>query len=108
MSGPRNLLAAKPTGKLRVDLTSTTLATGSWTSIGTIPAACTAVSIAYTGEGILKFSTNNGTSELPFYVVPGQSIDHLIPLELAKNLTLYARCVDQAVATGELVFNFYG
>lgn len=108
MSGPRNLLAAKPTGKLRVDLSSTTLDTSTWTSLGTVPAACTAIRVSYNGEGILKFSTNAGASELPFYIVPGADMNELIPLELAKSLTLSAKCVDQAVSVGELVFNFYG
>jgi hypothetical protein len=107
--GTRELLAKLPVGKHRIDLTSTTLSTAAWTSlIASLQAACTAISVAYTGEGILKFSSNAGTSELPLYITPGMNHEMLIPLELKKASVIHARCVDQNVATGELVINLYG
>lgn len=107
--GSRELLARLPVGKHRIDLTSTTLSTAAWTSIiAALQAACTAISVAYTGPGILKLSTNAGTTELPLYLTPGMSHEMLIPLELRKNAVIHARCEDKNVSTGELVINLYG
>lgn len=110
MSGPRNLLAELPVGKLRIDLSSTNLDTSSWTTLANAPAACTAMSVAYTGEGILKMAKGSvgNEVELPLYITPGMNHEMLIPLSLAKSLRLSGKCEDQAVTTGELVINFYG
>jgi hypothetical protein len=110
MSGVRNLLAEKPVGKVRVDLSSTNIDTSNWTTLFTAPAACNAVSIAYSGEGILKLAKGSvgNEVELPLYLTPGQAQEFLIPLELAKSLRISGKCIDQAVMTGELVINFYG
>ena len=105
----RELLFRLPVGKHRIDLSSTNLSTGSWTSIiASLQAACVAVSVAYTGEGILRLSNNGGTSELPLYLTPGMDHDHALPLELKKGSVIHAQCVDQNVATGELIINLYG
>lgn len=115
MSGPRTLLAKLPVQKLDVDLSSVTLSTGAWTQILAAASnlkACTALQIAYSGEGILRLSTGDASEEddyeLPFYVFPGGSLDTLIPVEIARLKRLSARSVDQAVATGRLIINFYG
>lgn len=109
--GTRDLLAARPTGKLRVDLSSSTIATGAYTELSSSwPAACTAISVAYTGEGILILAKGGAGSEvaLPIYLSPGMNHEELIPLELAKSLRISAKALDQAVASGELVINLYG
>lgn len=105
----RELLFRVPVGKHRIDLTSTNLATGSWTQIiAALAAACDAISVAYSGEGIIKLSANAGTTELPIYITPGMDHDSPIPLNLKKNAVLHAECVDQDVTTGELIINLYG
>ena len=111
MSGVRSLLAALPKGKVRVDLSSTNLDTSNWVEISSSwPSACTAVSIAYTGEGILMLAkgASAAEAELPLYIAPGMLMDMLIPLELAKSLRITAKALDQAVTSGELVINLYG
>lgn len=122
MSGVRTLLAKVPSQKLRVDLTSSTVATGAWTEILTAAnnlKACTAIQVFYTGEGILRLSrgsagsetgtdSNNVSNEFPFYIMPGGSPDMLIPVEISAGVRLSVRAVDQAVSTGELIINFFG
>lgn len=111
----RNLLAYNPTHKLDIDLSSTTVATGAWTEIDASTAKpCTAIQVAYSGEGILRMSIGDageetsGRNELPFYIFPGGSPDMLIPVEIAHGKRLSIRSVDQAVSTGRLVINFFG
>lgn len=107
--GSRELLYKQIVGKHRIDLTSTTLSTGAWTQIiASLQAACDAISVAYTGEGILKLSKNAGTTDLPVFITPGMDHDHAIPINLAKGAVIHAECLDQNVATGELVINLYG
>jgi len=107
----RSLLAKLPVGKVRLDLVANPLGTGAWTELSSAwPSSCTAISIAYTGEGILKLAkgTAGNEVELPIYIAPGMLMEKLIPLELAKNLRISARCEDQAAASGELVINLFG
>lgn len=109
--GTRDLLASVPTGKIYVDLSSTNLDTSSWTTLSSsLPASCTAISVAYTGEGILKLAKGAAASEseLPLYLTPGMRGDVLIPLNLARATRLSAKCEDQAVTSGVLVINLYG
>lgn len=110
MSGPRNLLAELPVGKIRIDLSLVNLDTSTWTTLANAPAACTAMSVAYTGEGILKLAKGAVGSEveLPLFITPGQNHEMLIPLNLAKSSRISGMCDDQAVTSGELVINFYG
>lgn len=107
----RTLLAALPTGKVRVDLSSTNLDTSNWVELSSsLPASCSAISVAYTGIGILKLAKGAAASEseLPLYITPGMNHEMLIPLNLAKAVRLSGKCEDQAVTTGELVINLYG
>lgn len=107
----RTLLASLPVGKLRVDLTSATIATGAWTEMTpSLPASCSAISVGYTGNGILKLAKGAAASEveLPLYLTPGMNHEMLIPINLAKALRISARSEDVAVNTGELVINLYG
>lgn len=107
----RNLLATLPVGKVRVDLTSSTIATSAYTTMSSsLPSSCSAISVAYSGEGILILAKGAAASEvdLPLYITPGMNHDTLIPLELAKAVRISAKALDQAVATGELVINLYG
>lgn len=113
--GIRNLLAQFPMHKLRVDLTSSTVATGAWTEIlASAPYGCTAIQVAYTGRGILRISKGAagsetvGRNELPFYIFPGASPDMLIPVEISAGARLSLRSADLAVSSGELVINFFG
>lgn len=109
--GVRDLLASLPVGKIRVDLSSTNLDTSNWTTLSSsLPAACSAISVAYTGKGILKLAKGAAASEseLPLYLTPGMNHDTLIPLNLAKAVRLSGKCDDQAVTSGELVINLYG
>ncbi len=109
--GSRDLLAGLPTGKIRVDLVTTPLDTLNWTALSaSFPSSCSAISVAYTGIGILKLAKGAALSEseLPLYITPGMSHEMLIPLNLAKGMRLSAKCEDQAVTSGELVINLYG
>ncbi len=107
----RTLLASLPVGKFRVDLTSSTIATNAWTTMSaSLPASCSAFSVGYTGNGILRLAKGAAglESELPLYITPGMNHEMLIPLNLAKALRLSAKSEDVAVSTGELVINLYG
>lgn len=107
----RELLAKLPMGKVRLSLVASPITTAAWTVVtSSLPAPCTAISIAYTGDGILKLAKGAPGSEveLPLYVVPGMMMEKLIPLELAKALAISAKCLDQNTATGELVINLFG
>lgn len=109
--GARDLLAGLPTGKIRIDLSSTNLDTASWTTLSaSLPSSCSAISVAYTGIGILKLAKGAAASEseLPLYLTPGMNHEMLIPLNLAKAIRLSAKCEDQNVTSGELVINLYG
>jgi hypothetical protein len=107
----RDLLASLPVGKIRVDLSSTNLDTSNWTTLSSsFPASCSAISVAYTGKGILKLAKGAAASEveLPLYLTPGMNHETLIPLNLAKAIRLSGKTDDQAVTSGELVINLYG
>ena len=117
----RTLLAKLPAQRLRVDLTSSTVATNAWTEIlaaASNTKGCTAIQIYYTGIGILRLSkgdagqetggTSRDPNELPIYIVPGGAPNMLIPFEVAAGKRLSVRAVDQAVSSGELVINFFG
>jgi hypothetical protein len=107
----RQLLASLPVGKLRVDLSSTNLDTSNWVELSSsLPSSCSAISVMYTGIGILKLAKGAAASEveLPLYLTPGMVMEKLIPLNLAKAIRLSAKCVDQAVTSGELVINLFG
>lgn len=109
--GARDLLAAKPTGKIRVDITGTNITTAAWAVLtAAVPASCTAITVAYTGKGILKLAkvVSGVTTELPLYLTPGQLMESLIPLELSKGWGLSAKAEDQNVTVGELVINLFG
>lgn len=109
--GVRDLLASLPVGKVRVDLTSSTIATSAYTEISSAwPSSCSAIGVAYTGRGILIIAKGAAASEvdLPLYIVPGMMMEKLIPLNLAKNLRISVKALDQAVTSGELVINLYG
>lgn len=109
--GQRQLLATLPVGKVRVDLSSTNLSTGAWTELSSSwPTSCSAVTVHYTGRGILMLAKGAAASEkeLPIYITPGLNGEMLIPLELAKGIRISAKCLDQAVTEGELVFNLFG
>ena len=108
--GARQLLAAVPVGKLRLDLVANPVTTGAWVAVGTVPAGCTAIAVAYSGDAILKLAkvVSGVTTELPLYLAPGMLMEKLIPLELARGWTLSVECEDQNVASGELVINFFG
>jgi hypothetical protein len=101
------LLAGKPVGKLRHSYVSTNVTTGAWVSVGTIPLGASAVEIYDSSGSVLKCSTDNGTTELPFYILPGAP-GFLIPVRLGKSQTLYLRAVDANATVGQLVINFYG
>lgn len=106
------LLARNPTGKLRVDYTSTPVGTGTWVELSSaIPASCTAVEIFHSNGATLKLSTgsagNEDASELKFYVLPGGT-DGLIAVEFSKGVRLSAKSIQGTCDTGELVVNFYG
>lgn len=109
--GVRDLLASKPVGKIRVDLSSTNVTTAAWATLSSsIPASCTAITVAYTGDGILKLAKGAAASEveLPLYLTPGMEPSELIPLELSTAWRLSAKAVDQSVTSGELIINLYG
>jgi hypothetical protein len=109
--GSRDLLASKPVGKIRVDLSIVNLDTSNWTTLAAaFPSSCSAISVAYTGKGILKLAKGAAASEveLPLYLTPGMNHEMLIPLELAKSVRLSGKCDDQAVTSGELVINLFG
>lgn len=109
--GSRDLIASQPTGKIRVNLSSTNLDTSTWTTLSSsLPAPCSAISVAYTGIGILKLAKGAAAaeSELPLYLTPGMNHEMLIPLNLAKGIRLSGKCDDQAVTSGELIINLYG
>lgn len=109
--GVRDLLAQKPVGKIRVDISGTNITTAAWAEISaSLPASCTAISVAYTGDGILKLAKGAAASEveLPLYITPGMAHEMLIPLEMAKAWRLSARALDQSVTSGELVINLFG
>lgn len=108
--GVRDLLASVPVGKLRLDISGTNITTAAWAEISSsIPASCTAITVAYTGDGILKLAKGAAAAEveLPMYLTPGMN-SGLIPLELTKAWRLSARAVDQNVTSGELVINLFG
>jgi len=109
--GVRDLLAHKPVGKIYVDLASTNVTTAAWAELeDSVPAACTAITVAYTGIGILKLAKGAAASEveLPIYITPGQQPNMLIPLELAKAWRLSAKAEDQNVTSGVIVITLYG
>ncbi len=109
--GSRDLLASLPSGKVRADLTSATIATNAYTTISDpLPSSCSAIGVSYTGKGILILAKGAAGSEsdLPLYLTPGMNHEMLIPLNLAKGLRLSAKALDQAVSSGELVINLYG
>lgn len=110
----RNLLAQLPYHKLRVDLVGTPITTAAWVQLSAaLPKACVAAQIYYSGEGILRISKGDATqeevgdNEIPLYIAPGGE-GNLVPLEIAKGARLSARAVDQDVAMGELIINFFG
>ncbi len=107
----RELLASLPKGKFRADLTSATIATNAYTTmVDPLPAACTAIGVAYTGRGILILAKGAIGSEvdLPIFLTPGMSNEMLLPLELAKGIRISAKALDQAVSLGDLVVTLYG
>lgn len=109
--GVRDLLASLPTGTIRVDLTSATISTGAYTTmVDPLPSSCSAISVSYTGRGILTLAKGAAAAEvdLPIRLTPGMEQTFLIPLNLAKAIRLSAKSLDQAVSSGELVINLYG
>lgn len=109
--GVRDLLASRPVGKIYYDIASGSITTAAWREIeDQLPASCTAIMVAYTGDGVLKIAKGAAASEveLPLYITPGQSPGALIPLELAKGLRLSARAQDQNVTAGRLVITLFG
>lgn len=113
--GARDLLASEPKGKIIVDIATLNSGSGfditNWVTISaSFPAACTAISVAYTGEGILKLAKGAAAAEveLPLALTPGMNHEMLIPLNLAKAIRLSGKCDDQVAATGMLVINLYG
>lgn len=109
--GTRDLLASLPVGKIRVDLSSTTLSTSAYATLSaSLPSSCSAISVGYTGRGILKLAKGAAGFEvdLPLYITPGMNHEMLIPLNLAKGIRLSGETEDQAVTSGELVINLYG
>ncbi len=109
--GARDLLAAKPTGKIYYDLTSGSITTAAWREIeDSIPASCTAIMVAWSGDAVLKLAKGAAGSEveLPIYITPGQAPNVLIPLELSKAWRLAARAEDQNVTVGRLVITLFG
>lgn len=109
--GTRDLLASLPVGKIRVDLSSTNLSTSAYATLSaSLPSSCSAISVAYTGRGILKLAKGAAGLEvdLPLYITPGMNHEMLIPLNLAKGIRLSGETEDQAVTSGELVINLYG
>ena len=110
----RNLLAQLPYHRLRVDLTGTPITTAAWVQLSAaLPKACTAMQVYYSGDAILRISKGDatqeevGTNEIPIYITPGGE-GNMVPIELPKGARLSARAVDQDVAVGELVINFFG
>jgi hypothetical protein len=101
------LLARKPVGKLRHSYVSTNVTTSAWVSVGTIPAAASAMEIYDSSGRVLKASVDNGSTELNFYILPGAA-GFLIPIEWKKSQTLYLKAVDASSTVGQLVINFYG
>lgn len=113
MSGPRTLLARVPYSKLRLSLSSSNVATNAWTEVtSALEKACTAITVYYSGIGILRVSQGaaaaEDNSELPIYLTPGMDGNLLIPIEISKGKRLSIRALDQAVAEGELVINLFG
>lgn len=109
--GARDLLASLPVGKIRVDLTVSTVATNAYTDIAaSFPAPCSAISVGYTGKAILILAKGAAGLEvdLPLYLTPGMNHEMLIPLNLAKLIRFSMKALDQAVSSGELVINLYG
>lgn len=109
--GARDLLAAKPVGKIFYDLSSGSITTSAWREIeDSIPASCTAIMVAWTGDAVLKLSKGASSSEveLPIYIPPGQAPNVLIPLELARGWRLAAKAEDQNVTAGRLVITLFG
>lgn len=110
MSGPRNLLATRPVHKLRLDIAGTNITTGAWVEIeDSMPKACDAIEVFYTGESILRLAQGASGSEveMDMYLVPGGS-PILIPVNIARSKRLAVRALDQNSTFGELVINFYG
>ena len=106
------LLARKPTGKVRLDTSSTNITTSAWTTItSAVPAGTTALEIFNSSSSTIKLSTgtagNEDASELLFYILPGGT-DSLIPVELSKNARLAGKAVDTNATVGQLLINFYG
>lgn len=109
--GARQLLCQKPVGKIRHSIASTNITTAAYVELeDELPASCVAVGIGYTGDAILILAKGASGEEvdLPFYVMPGQSGEVIIPLELAKNIRLSAKALDQNMTIGEIVINLYG
>lgn len=113
--GARDLLAGLPVGKIIVDIATLNSGSGfdtsNWVDISSsLPASCSAISVGYTGEGVLKLAKGAAASEveLPLALTPGMNHEMLIPLNLAKAVRLSGKCDDQAAATGMLVINLYG
>ncbi len=113
--GARDLLASLPVGKIIVDIATLNAAAGfdttTWATISaSLPSSCSAISVGYTGEGILKLAkgANPVEVELPLALTPGMNHEMLIPLNLAKAIRLSGKCDDQAAPTGMLVINLYG
>lgn len=109
--GTRELLASLPTGTIRVDLSSTNVTTGAYATLSaSIPSSCSAITVAYTGEGILTLAKGAAAAEvdLPLRLTPGMQPTMLHPLNLAKAIRLSAKALDQNVTSGELVINLYG
>jgi hypothetical protein len=108
--GVRDLLASVPVHKIRHDISGATILTSAYREIeDSMPAGCTAISVSYTGEGILILAKGAAAAEvdLPLYLTPGMN-SGLIPLELSRSFRISAKALDQNVTSGELVINFFG
>lgn len=108
----RTLLAHVPYHKLRCDIVANPITTAAWLALSTaLPKACTAMQVYYSGEAILVISNGDmgdeAAHEMPIYITPGGE-GELIPIEIAKGKRFSVKAVDQNIAAGELIFNFFG
>lgn len=109
----RNLLAEAPYHKMRADLVSTPVTTAAWTEVlAATPKACTAISVFYTGDAVLKLSTGapgqENAAELALYLTPGMDMNLMIPIEVKHGKRISIRAEDQDADVGELIINFFG
>ena len=107
----RSILATRSVGKVRLDIVANPITTAAWVVLSAAwPAPCSAVTISYSGDAILLIAKGAVASEveLPLYIVPGENMEEMIPLEIAKNLNISVKALDQNIAAGELIINLFG